>query len=53
VKKLFLLLLVAALGVVAVRRVLGSGRAAVRQHGTPDRWPPVVRKPGTEAAPAA
>jgi hypothetical protein len=57
VKKLLVLLLVVALGVMAYRRLSGShdpttsGRT--HQHGTPDHWPPIVRKPGSKTASTA
>lgn len=54
VKKLFvLLLLLVAFGVFVYRLLTTSQGPGARQHGTPDHWPPVVRKPGTESAPAA
>ena len=56
VKKLLVLVLVAVLAAAVWRRFLApSEPAATHQHGTPDHWPPVVRKPGAEApaAPAA
>ncbi len=56
VKKLLLVLLVVALGVAAYRRFSGShapASARTHQHGTPDHWPPVVRKPDSKGASAA
>jgi hypothetical protein len=56
VKKVLVLLLVVASG-VAVYRLLSRTNAAARsrphQHGTPDHWPPVVRKPGSKSASVA
>lgn len=50
-KKLLVLLLLVALGAVVYRRVYAGARQ--RQHGTPDQWPPIVRKPGSDEASAA
>lgn len=57
VKKLLVLLLVVALGVVLYRRFSGPhaqiSSARTHQHGTPDHWPPIVRKAGSKSASAA
>ena len=54
VKRLLVLLVVAlgvAVGVASYRRLSGSRGAVTSQrahrHGTPDHWPPIVRKPGS------
>jgi hypothetical protein len=56
-KKLLVLLVAVALAIVVYRRLSASqgSDSSLRphQHGTPDHWPPVVRKPGTEPASAA
>jgi hypothetical protein len=56
-KKLLVLLVAVALAILVYRRLSASqgSDSSLRphQHGTPDHWPPVVRKPGTEPASAA
>jgi hypothetical protein len=55
-KKLLVLLLAAAIAVFVYRRLSASPTPAAsrpHQHGTPDHWPPVVRRPGSEPASAA
>jgi len=53
VKKLLLLAVLVVLGVALYRRFSGDDGAPQHLHGTPDHWPAVVRKPGSESAPAA
>lgn len=55
VKRLLVLLVMAAvgvaIGVALCRRPSGSSGATTsrraHRHGTPDHWPPIVRKPGS------
>jgi len=51
VRTLLLLALAALVGVALLRRAQAASRQ--RQHGTPDHWPPVVRKPGAAVATTA
>ena len=56
VKRLLVLLVVVALGAALYRRMSGLRAAAPsrpHRHGTPDHWPPVVRKPGPRPTPTA
>ncbi|HTX62128.1 MAG TPA: hypothetical protein VMD28_00710 [Acidimicrobiales bacterium] len=59
-KKLLVVLLLLVVGAAVYRRLSaprapGAAAPAVRAHlhGTPDHWPPVVRKPGAKRASAA
>ncbi len=52
-KKLLVLVLAIAVGIALSRRLSSAGALPAHRHGTPDHWPPVVRKPGSKAAPAA
>ena len=51
-KKVFLLLALAALGVLAVRWAAARHRTTPHLHGTPDHWPAVVRRESTRSQPA-
>ncbi|MHB1552501.1 MAG: hypothetical protein ACYCSX_12755 [Acidimicrobiales bacterium] len=52
-KKFVLLLLVVVIGIELYRRRAAPGGPGWRQRGTPDHWPPVVRKPAATRAPTA
>ncbi len=52
-----MLLIVVGVGLALYRRLSGSrgsdASGRTHQHGTPDHWPPVVRKPGSQPVPGA
>jgi len=52
-KKFLLFVLIVVIGIELYRCRTTPGERVGHQRGTPDHWPPVIRKPAPERAPVA
>ena len=53
VKKFLLLVIIVVIGIELYRCRTTPGELGRHQRGTPDHWPPIIRKPPPERAPTA